>query len=157
MKLNIHTSFRLSSIFVLTAAALSIFISVANAQGAGAAKSTFAAAANPPLQFAASVPDVRFDSEHPAQFDLPPLPARAGLKPVLRLRLVVQTSLSAGTKAGFGYNSSIVFNGVTLQRLTPRKQERLLMRPVDLKLLSNGQRYGIFQEEWLATMFRREI
>ncbi len=123
---------------------------VANAQEGGAGAVPNPA---PALQFAVKMPDARFHSKQPALFDLPALPARTGLKPVLRLRLVVKTSASTGITAGFGYNSRIVVNGITLQRLTNRKQERLLLRPEVLKLVSTGDPYGVFQEEWLATMF----
>jgi hypothetical protein len=155
MKLSSQLFFRLQTIFILSIviAVMSVVGVFAETQTGGGEASQSTPPVDSALQFAVKLPDARFDSEHPAQFDLPALPARAGLKPVLRLRMVVQTSASAGTKAGFGYNSRIVINGVTLQRLTNRKQERLLMRPEVLQLLSNGNPYGVFQEEWLATMF----
>lgn len=156
MKLSSQLYFRLQAICAVSIAIATMSNAgmVAKAQVGGAAQSTASVTqTDPALQFGVKLPGVRFDSKHPAQFDLPSLPARAGLIPVLRLRMVVKTSASTGITAGFGYNSRLVVNGITLQRLTNRKQERLLMRPEVLKLVSTGDPYGVFQEEWLATMF----
>jgi hypothetical protein len=105
----------------------------------------------PKLQFAVKLPDTKFDLAHPAIFELPPLPSRAGLMPVLRARIVVISA--PGSEAGFEYNTGVIFNGTPLQYGMPRGQGRLLLRPFGFKLLSNGQRYGAFTKDYLATMF----
>ncbi len=156
MKLSSQLYFRLQAICAVSIAIATMGNTgmVAKAQVGGAAQNTASVTQkDPELQFGVKLSGARFDSKHPAQFDLPALPARAGLIPVLRLRMVVKTSASTGITAGFGYNSRIVVNGISLQRLTNRKKERLLMRPEVLKLIRTGDPYGVFQEEWLATMF----
>jgi hypothetical protein len=70
---------------------------------------------------------------------------------VVRARIVILSP--PGTEAGFNYLTSVVFNGNSLQHLTSRGKERLLLRPFGFKLLSNEQRYGSFSGDYLATMF----
>ncbi len=114
-------------------------------------KTAVSPTARPELQFSTKLPDTKFDLDNPARFDLPPLPARAGLMPVLRARIVIINP--PGTGSGFNYLTSVVFNGAPLKHLTPAEKERLLLRPFRFKLLSTDQEYDAFNDDHLATMF----
>lgn len=142
-----HARYLLLAILVTSA-----FISRGfSAVSADNAKQPASLPVSPQLQFVTKLPDTKFDLNHPAHFDLPPLPSRAGLIPVLRARIVVINP--PGTGAGFFYNTGVVFNGTPLKHITQSGQERLLLRSFGFKLLSNGVRYGAFTDDYLATMF----
>jgi hypothetical protein len=102
-----------------------------------------------PLQDEIKLPDATFQKGVPARFDLPALPQKPGLVPVLRARLFVQSP----QPSGFNWNAHLEVNGTPLLRRTAGGDERLLERPTTFKLLQNGQYYGAFQSEGLAVMF----
>jgi hypothetical protein len=102
-----------------------------------------------PLQDEIKLPDAVFQKDAPARFDLPALPQKPGLVPVLRARFWVQSP----TPGGFNWNAHLTLNGAPLLRRTAGGDERLLLRPTTFKLLQNGQYYSAFQNEGLAVMF----
>ncbi len=102
-----------------------------------------------PLQDEIKLPDAIFQKGAPAHFDLPPLPQKRGLIPVLRARFWVQTP----TPGGFNWNAHLELNGSPILRHMANGDERLLARPTTFKLLANGQYYSAFQREGLAVMF----
>lgn len=106
-----------------------------------------------PLQHAIKLPDATFDREHRARFDLPSLPARSGLIPVLRARIYIQTPPIDSLGGGFNYNAGILLNGSPLRLAMQNGKERLLLRRPSFKLLQNGQRYSVFSGDLIATMF----
>jgi hypothetical protein len=102
-----------------------------------------------PLQNEIKLPDAVFQKGAPARFDLPALPQKPGLIPVLRAQIFVQSP----TPGGFNWNAHLELNGTSLRRRMANGDERLLLRPTTFKLLGNGQYYGAFQGDNLAVMF----
>lgn len=100
------------------------------------------------------LPATGYQLDRPARFQLPALPAKSGLIPVLRARIFVDCP----TPGGFNMNARVLVNGTPLLRKTAKRQERLLLRSTSFVLLwqgsaFHGQHYNVFAGDGLSIMF----